>query len=338
MSVAAVSSLQQRVERLSSSPAPVATWVVLVLAALAALGCAMFPVGPGWLGPAGSVAVAGTYTWALAARTGGRPVIFGLLAIGLGLGVVLTDYDVARTGAAVLTAAVAAVLAVMATVPAAGFLVAVRECAVAVVVAAIGALAAVGFQPAIRVVRFEYVVLGLALAGAFLVVIRLGAGLHGLGRRGLVLVAIGTLVLTGILLYAELLHHYGPTGLVDSIDTWVAEVRDRLGAFPRPIMAVLGIPALAYGCHMRARRRQGWWVCVFGVAATARVTTALADPAVELREVGLSVLYGLVVGLVVGWVLIRIDLMLTGNGGRRRRVEEQAGAVRPEPARTSPLL
>src|SRR3954452_12070226 len=39
--------------------------------------------------------------------------------------------------------------------------------------------------------------------------------------------------------------------------------RNHLGAFPRPIEAVLGVPALAWGCHMRARRRQGWWLCAF---------------------------------------------------------------------------
>ena len=45
-----------------------------------------------------------------------------------------------------------------------------------------------------------------------------------------------------------------------------------------------------------------------------------------------------VVGLVIGWVLIRLDLALTGNRGRRSRVAEQAAAVRPEPGRFSPLL
>jgi undecaprenyl-diphosphatase len=74
--------------------------------------------------------------------------------------------------------------------------------------------------------------------------------------------------------------------------------RDHLGAFPRPIETVLGVPALAWGCHMRARRRQGWWLCAFGVAATAPVASALVNPAISLVECGLSVLYGLVIGLV----------------------------------------
>ena len=337
MSRAGVSPLGKRIARLAASPLPIVTWLVLVAAAAAALVCAMVPVGPEWLGAAGAVAVAGTFTWALAARAGGRPVVFGFVALGLALLAVLNDQDIVRTGAAVVMAATGAVLAVMATVPSQGFLAATRECVVAVLLAAIGGMASIGFEPAIRVARFEYAALGLALVGAFVVVFRLGAGLHGLGRRGLLVVGIGTVLLAAILLYAELLHRYGPTGTVETFDTWVAWCRDELGASPRPIMAVLGIPALAYGCHMRARRRQGWWVCVFGVAATARVTTALADPAVELREVGLSLVYSLVVGLVLGWLVIRLDLALSGNRGRRRRTEEPA-AVRPEPARTAPLL
>lgn len=338
MSRAVRSPLQQRLSRLAASPFPVAVWLLLVAAATSAMVCAMVPVGPDWLGTAGAVAVAGAYTWAIAARTGGRPVIFGLVAVALGLVAVLAGNEVLRTGAAVLTAAVAAVLGVMVTVPAATFLRAVRETLLAVVLAGVGALAAVGFEPTIRVARFEYVTLGLALVGAFVVVFRLGAGLHGLGRRGLIGVAVGSVVLLLILLYAETLHRYGASGLIDTLDSWVAWCRQELGAFPRPIMAVLGVPALVYGVHMRARRRQGWWVCMFGVAATTRAATALIDPTVELREIGLSILYALVVGLVIGWLIIRLDLALSGNRGRRRRTEEQAAAVRPEPTRAQPLL
>lgn len=338
MSRAAPSPLQERLRRIAESRLPVTAWVVVVAAATAALVCAMVPVGPDWLGTAGAVAVASSFTWALAARTGGRPVIFGFVALAFALGVVLAGHDLLRTGAAVLTASIAAVLGVMVTVPAQRFLQAVRESVVAVLVAAVGALGAVGFEPTIRVVRFEYVTLGLALVGAFLLVYRLGAGLHGLGRRGLVVVGVGSIVLLLILLYAETLHRYGAAGFIDTLDSWVTWSRDELGAFPRPIMAVLGIPAIVYGGHMRARRRQGWWVCMFGVAATTRVTTALTDPTVALREIGLSVLYALVIGWLIGWLLIRLDLALSGNRGRRRRVEEQAAAHRPEPARTKPLL
>ena len=76
---------------------------------------------------------------------------------------VVSDDDALRTGAAVLTCVVSAVLAVMATVPAVRFVQAVREVVIAVLIAAVGALATVGFEPVVTVARFEYVTLGLAL-------------------------------------------------------------------------------------------------------------------------------------------------------------------------------
>lgn len=316
----------------------VALWVLVVAGGLAALVAALIPRGPEWLDGAGAVAVVTAYSWALAARTGGRPVVFGGLTLVLGLLALLLDQDYLRTGAAVMTCVVSAVLGVMATTPAVRFARAARECVVAVIVAGIGAMATIGFDPVVSVVRFEYVTLGLALVGAFGVVYRLGAGLHGLGRRGLVVVAIGGVVLAGTLLYAEMLRRYGSQDLVDHLLGGVRWSRNHLGAFPRPIEAVLGVPALAWGCHMRARRRQGWWLCAFGVAATAPVANALVNPAISLLECGLSVLYALVVGLVIGYAVIRADLALTGSRGQGGRRLEEAAAVRPEPPRTAALL
>jgi hypothetical protein len=53
-----------------------------------------------------------------------------------------------------------------------------------------------------------------------------------------------------------------------------------------------------------------------------------------------------VVGLVIGFVIIRIDVLLTGDPGSRStsagrraaREAEDASAVRPEPLRTQALL
>jgi hypothetical protein len=316
----------------------VALWLLVVAAGLAALIAALVPAGPSWLDGLGAVVVVTAYSWALAARTGGRPVVFGALALVLGVLALLLDQDYLRTGAAVMTCVVSAVLGVMATTPAVRFVRAARECLVAIVVAGVGALATIGFDPVISVVRFEYATLGLALAGAFGVVYRLGAGLHGLGRRGLAVVAIGGGVLAVTLLYAELLRRYGSPELVDRLLDCVRWSRDHLGAFPRPIETVLGVPALAWGCHMRARRRQGWWLCAFGVAATAPVANSLVNPAISLLECGLSVLYGLVVGLLLGYAVIRADLALTGSRGEGGRRLEEAAAVRPEPPRTAALL
>ena len=330
--------MRSRVERVASSRAPLVGWAVLVAAGLGALVARLAGVGPSWLCDAGSVAVVTAYSWALAARTGGRPIVVGTLALVLGVAVVVTDHDTLRTGAAVLTSVVTAVLAVMATVPAVRFVHAVREVLVAAVVAGIGALAVVGFEPVATLARFEYVTLGLSLLGAFAVVYRLGAGLHGLGRRGVVTVLIGTVVLAVTLAYAELLRRYGTPSLVDGLLDGVAWSRDHLGAFPRPLETLLGVPALAWGTHMRARRRQGWWVCAFGVAATTPIANALVNPAVTLEEAGLAVVYGVVVGLLLGFVAIRVDLALTGSPGRRGRRAEEATALRPEPSRTRPLL
>jgi hypothetical protein len=100
--------------------------------------------------------------------------------------------------------------------------------------------------------------------------------------------------------------------------------------------AVLGVPALTWGIHMRARRGQGWWVCAFGVAATAPIATSLVNTTVSVVESSLAVLYGIVVGLVIGFLLIRADLALTGSGRRRgSRAQPTAGA---EPRRTRSLL
>ncbi|GAB3853659.1 hypothetical protein GCM10028801_06670 [Nocardioides maradonensis] len=313
-------------------------WLALVAVGTGMLVSAVVPAGPSWFAPAGAVVIAAAFTIGLAVRDGGRPLIFGGLATALGLVTVLTHYDLLHTGAAVLVAAVAAVFAVMVTVPTRGLVGSAREALIALVLAAIGGLAAIGFEPSLHIYRFEYGVLGLALLGAFAVVYRLGAGLHGLGRRGLFVVAIGTILLAVTLLYAELLRRYGSTGLVDQLLAWVHDSRRTLGAFPRPIVTLLGVPALVYGCHMRARRRQGWWVCAFGVAATAPAATALANPAILIREAGLSLVYGLVLGVLIGWLVIRIDLVVTSKPGRRRRAAQRPDVVRPEPARWGPLL
>jgi len=313
------------------------SWCLVVLAGLACLVAALVPVGPDWLDGVGAVAVCSAYTWGLAARTGGRPVVFGGLALVLGVGVLLADESYLRTGAAVMTCVVSAVLAVMLTVPGERFAVVARECCLAVLVAAIGALAVVGFDPVLSLVRFEYVTLGLSLVSVLVLVYRLGAGWHGLGRRGLIGVLVGGAILAMLLLYAELLRRYGPPDLVTTLLDGVRSSREHLGAFPRPILAVLGVPALAWGVHMRARRRQGWWLCAFGVAGTTAVANSLVNPAISLRECGLSVAYGLAVGLLIGYAVIRADTALTGGSGGGRRADGRT-AVRPEPPRSAALL
>ncbi|MBO0844393.1 MAG: hypothetical protein J2P22_03135 [Nocardioides sp.] len=312
-------------------------WLLVVAAATATMVAALTGYVDDWLGQVGAIATSTAYTWGFAARTGGRPALFSLVALVLGGVVVRVDVDALHSGAAVMTAVLTAVFAVMATVPAVRFMGAVREILVALVLAAVGSMATLAWEPVVDLHRFEYTVLGLSLVGAFMSVYRLGAGFHGLGSRGLLTVLGGSLMLALTLGYAELLQRYGSHGVIEGLDDVVRWSDSHLAAFPQPIIALLGVPALTWGTHMRARRRQGWWVCAFGVALTAPVAYGLVDPGRSVEEVALAAAYGVVVGLVIGFLLIRLDLGLTGPRGRRLPETEKAAAVRPEPGRTHAL-
>jgi hypothetical protein len=318
----------------------VSAWLVLVAAATAALVANFSGVEAAWLDDAGAVGVSTAYAWGLAARTGGRPAIFSLLTLLLGAAVVGIDSDPLRSGAAVVTTVLTAVFAVMITVPAVTLRAAVREILVALGVALVGAMATLAWAPVVDLHRFQYTALGLSLVAAFVTVFRLGAGFHGLGTRGVLAVIVGSVMLALTLGYAELLRRYGTHSLVDTLDEAVRWSHHHLGAFPRPIVAFLGVPALTWGTHMRARRRQGWWLCAFGVAVTAPVAYAYVDPGRSVREVSLALAYGAVIGLLLGFLLVRVDLALTGrtgSRGRRTAGSEETEPLRPEPGRTHAL-
>lgn len=292
---------------------------------------------PEWLDGAGAVAVVTSLSWLLATRTAGRPLVSAGLALVLGVTSVLVGGRILPTGAAVMTCVVGSVYAVMVTVPAVTSWKAVREVVVATVVAAVTSLAAIGFEPTVATERFDLATLVLALGLVFTIVHRLGAGLHGLGRRGMIVVAIGLTLLLVTLAYAELLRRYGAQTFVSSVLDFVDATSERIGAFPRPLVVLLGIPALLWGTHVRARRRQGWWVCAFGVAATVPLATGLVSPDSSYLEAGLRAAYSLVLGLLLGYLVIRADLALTGPKGRRGRRAEEAGPHRPEPTRFAEL-
>jgi len=311
---------------------------MVTLSGVATLGVAMADLGPDWLPGVGAVIVSTSYTWAICARTGGRPVVYSLLALVLGVTAIGLDREFLRGGAAVCMSVLAAVLAVISTVPAAKFSSVVREVGVASLLAGGGALAVVGFEPHVALQRFEYTTFGVGVLLCLGLVFRLGAGLHGLGRRGLAIVVVGSVLLAVALVYAETLRHYGSPALVEAIDDARHWSHDTLGATPRPLQFVLGIPALAWGVHMRARRRQGWWVCAYGTAGTVSIANTLVRPRHSLIEAGLTDVYSVLLGLVIGYVVIRLDLALTGPRGSRARRAEEARAIRPEPRRTSALL
>ena len=318
-------------------------WAYVVGAAALVVGVAavvgaILEIGPSWLDEFSAIVLSTTLTFALAARTGGRPFVFGGLALAFGVAAVVTDSASLRGGAAVLTAVSAGVLGVMATVPAVRFRDSVREVVVALLIATLGGVAVIGFRPVVSLERFDYLTLALAFLLAIALVFRLGAGLHGLGRRGLVVLLAGSISVAVALAYAELLRRYGSQEVIDQIYDAVRWFRQNAGAVPRPIQVLVGIPALVWGTHMRARRRQGWWVCAFGTAATVSVGGIMVNPATGWLEAGLIVVYSVLPGLVLGYLLIRLDLLFTGPRGRRARREEEATAIRPEPARLQPLL
>ena len=316
-----------------------ALWLLVTGAGLTALGLAWSPVTtPSWLAVAGAVTVTTTFTFGLTARTGGRAAISGLLALGLSSAAALSGLPVLLAGAALGTAVVAAVFGVMATKPAAGFAAVIRECLVAVAVGTTGAFAVEAYQAEVSIERFSYLALGLALLGAMGLVYRLGAGLQGLGKRGVVMVVSGLVLLTVSMAYTEALARWGSPGLGNSIEGFREAMLAMVGAVSRPVEFLLGIPALAWGVSTRARRRQGWWVCAFGAAGVVGISVSLLDPTMSLVEAGLSVLYSLIIGLFLGYLVIRADKFLTGARGRRARQLEEAAAHRPEPSRMQALL
>ncbi|HEY6934199.1 MAG TPA: hypothetical protein VI452_12455 [Marmoricola sp.] len=289
------------------------------------------------LGRAAAGVLAELVVTGLAVRSGGRPLLPGLLTAAGAGAAVATGQPLLLGASAVVTAVAGAVLAVVATTPAATFLRTVREVLLALGIAALAALAVAGFAVPLGVVRLGYVVLGLALLGSLALVYSLGAGLHGLGRRGKVLVVAALLLLVVALAYTQALAHWGSPGLVHAVDRLRNGTRATLHAVPHPIEVLVGIPALAWGVFMRARRRQGWWVTAFGAAFTAPVATRLVDPGVALSTTLLSEGYSLLGGLLVGYLVVRAEQVLAGSHGRRARRHEEAGAHRPEPGRTAAL-
>lgn len=314
-------------------------WLLLFFTGLGAVVVPWTPVeAPGYVPLAGAVALTTLFTHGLAVRTGGRPLVSGGLALLLASLAVLTGSAVLLAGATVGTAVVAALLAILSTKPAAKFSLVVREVLVAALVVVVGAFAVAAYDAEVSLVRTSYLVIGFSLLGALALVYRLGAGLQGLGRRGLVMIVSGVVLLTVTLAYTQALATWGSPGMIETVDRTFAELEDLFGAVPRPIEVLLGFPALAWGVSTRARRRQGWWVCAFGAPGLSVITVSLLDPELTLFQAGLSVLYSLVLGLVVGYAIIRADLFLTGARGRRARRLEELAAHRPEPGRLQPLL
>lgn len=314
-------------------------WLLLVALGALALISGWTPLDlPGWVPTSGAVTITTLYACGLVYRAGGRAAMSGALALVLTVVSVLSQIPVLLVAAAVSTAVLAGLLAVMSTTPAAGFPAVIRECTVATLVAVVGAFAVEAYQAEVSLERVGYLTFGLSLLGGIVLGYRLGAGLHGLGTRGSIMVVSGLGLLLVTLAYTEALSRWGAPGLTNGIDEVVRTIRDAVGAVPRPVEVLVGFPALAWGVSTRARRRQGWWVCVFGAAGLSLVAVSLLDAQVSLLESGQTLLYSAVLGLLLGYLVIRADQFLTGARSRGARRREEAAAHRPEPGRMQPLL
>ena len=328
--------------RLQIPISQMATWWGVFAAGLGLMVLGMFT--PRVVAELGGACIGLAFTWALAARTGGPKLLVASLAGAVALIAIASDVASLRTGASIATAAIASILGIVLTRPATSLLGAFRETLLALAVPVIGGFAALGFAPQFAsFARYKWGVGAIAAVGLFWLVFRLGSGLHGLGRRGVVIVIGGAIALALVLAYAEFLRTYGSHDVVNWMQARTNWMRANLGAYPRPMMALIGIPALMLGVQMRSRRGQGWWVSAYGVAATATLSSTIVNSDVGLRESGLELIYSLVVGVAIGALLIRADLVLSSVGGQRssgRRVADvaESAAVRTEPARNQPLL
>lgn len=314
-------------------------WLVGVFGGAALIAVLkLIEVVPDWAPRSIAVIVGALLAIGLAIRSSGRWRLALTLSGALGLAGLVIPSDMVRAGCAVGAAASAASLGVLATHPASRYLMAIREVAVALAIAGAGSLAALGFASNLDHLRFSYVVLALALGGSVAMVYQLGAGLHGLGHRGYLMVAGALVLLTFALAYTAALRQWGSAEINTTVADTQAFIKSIIYASPSPVVALVGVPALAWGSFMRARRRQGWWVTAFGAAATAPMTLVALDRSLPWQQSLVSIGYSVLIGLALGYLLVRVEQFLdTGATSKRARRAEEHQAHRPEPGRMSPL-
>lgn len=315
---------------------PQALWTGLLVVVSAAVIVDRFHALPdrissGLAAAFGVLVIAGLW-----ARLGSRIWVASAVALAYGAVAVGLQNELMLRGAALLTAAVTAVFAVVVTVPAPRFRRAVVEVVLADAVALVGAFAVVAYHVDLNGDVFRYTVLVLALGGAFVAVYEPGAGLHGLGRRGYALIAGLVILLVFAVAYSLALTHWGSHYVSDTVDSLRSWTHDTLGAAPHLLEVIVGVPSLCWGVFTRARRRQGWWMCAFGVAMTGPTATALVAGAMN-RVAFLGCIYSVLLGVAVGFVVVRVEQTFTGSHGRRARRVEEASAHRPEALRWEPL-
>lgn len=260
-------------------------------------------------------------------RVGGHMRIWGSLAAVLSIAAVASEANVLLAAAAAVSAVLAAVWAIVITRPAVTVLEAVREYVLAIVVALSGTVAVAAWNAPVDYQRFNLVVLTVALGLAITVVWNLGAGLHGLGRQNLLILAGVAALLLLVLAYSSFVRTHGSQMITDTISDLVIWMRQTFGGVPRPVEVFIGFPALIVGVSMRSRNREGWWILVFAVIGTGVLSTSLVSPGAFPSYIGLSTLYSSILGLVVGLVARRFAVR--DRSSRAARVVEPERRIEP---------
>lgn len=267
------------------------------------------------------------FSLGLTQRVGGHMRIWTILATLLGIAAVVSEANVLLAASAAVSAVLAAVWAIVITRPAVTVFEAIREYVLAIVVALSGTVAVAAWNAPVSYQRFNLVVLTVALGLAITVVWNLGAGLHGLGRQHLAILAgIAALILL-VLAYSSFVRTYGSPMVTDTISNLVIWMRQTFGGVPRPVEVFIGFPALIVGVSMRSRNREGWWILVFAVIGTGVLTTSLVSPGAFPSYIGLSTLYSSILGLAVGLVARR--LAIRDRSSRAARVVEPERRIEP---------
>ncbi len=305
-------------------------WILGTVAAGTAVVAVDTPVDVERLG-AGLLLV--VFSVGLTHRVGGHMRIWTILATVLAVGAVASEANVLLAAAAAVSAVLAAVWAVVITRPALTVLQAIREYVLAIVVALSGTVAVAAWNAPVSYQRFNLVVLTVALGLAITVVWNLGAGLHGLGRQHLALLAGVAVVILLVLAYSSFVRTHGSQMVTDAIQDLVIWMRTTFGGVPRPVEVFIGFPALIVGVSLRSRNREGWWILVFAVIGTGVLTTSLVSPGAFPSYIGLSTLYSSILGLVVG--LFARSLAIRDRSARAARVVEPER--RTEPPRLAAL-
>ena len=260
-------------------------------------------------------------------RVGGHMRIWASLGAALAVAAVVTEANILLAAAAAATAVLGSVWAVVITRPAVTIFQAVREYVLAIVIALSGTVGVAAWNAPVSYQRFNLVVLTVALGLAITVVWNLGAGLHGLGRQNLAILAGVAALVVLVLAYSSFVRTHGSQMITDTISDLVIWMRQTFGGVPRPVEVFIGFPALIVGVSMRSRHREGWWILVFAVIGTGVLSTSLVSPGAFPSYIGLSTLYSSILGLFVG--LFARNFVVRDRSKRAARVVEPERRIEP---------